>query len=1086
MLPRVQAWAPSASPEPQLVPPTDPTASADRDLSLPRISLNAAAISNASTVKLANPEGEADTASSIISLPDAAAKGGNSVVSDSEESLPKKKAGRTTNDVQQYMNISHFEQLMNTFQNHVNDDGSSGFDIDKFREVFGAVLGGNLSYDQLTSLFMKIDANSDGTVDWDEFSTYMMTGAMEGSVTVNIVFDERLRRQISPPHKDMIKRVEFIQKERKYISISREGLICLWTPNLRVQRVINTKDFIPGMAWVADAAFMHDQNKLVLITDDRQLCIYDVLSMKPRILAALIELENNPLSLAYAGRYDDDKDLILFGDDGGYVNVLTFTRKFFVDTAPESEANRHLTPAKLSKKDSFKKNNIAFYRRKMHNDWVHKVQYYQEMNAFVSCSTESTNSLIIGDLERTKQVRRVHAPKGINCFDFCRRPSFLVTGGRDKIVRLWNPYVLSKPAGSLYGHNTAIVNITVNHEEGHIITLSDDKVIKIWNARTLICLQTLMDKEPHRPENIISAIYFDLNNRQMITGSSKLEVWPLYRSFRHKFARSHDAPIVAAMFNESFHQVVSGGQNGSVCIWDLASGDKIFQFHSAHGKLEITAMCFDNTGRRLITGSRENVVKMWNFNNGQILRKMIKSTALETTDVIYIEMGSNRYIVATGWDRKIYIYIDDPDHFEAVPVRILNGAGSGAHRGHEDDISAVAFCPPSTLATSSVDGAIVVWNLESGHIRLTIREPFLALRSKEEKPVEKILFLYQGDRTYIRRHKIPLLSCHADGCMRLWDVYDGSMMHEFNCQAVEDEGLTTMSLNPEGTALLVGGSKGHVRLFDVRMSHLDNKRDWQSLCNLKLTWRAHVQSIVSASYVNRYDIIITASKDATIRVWIPDGTHVGVFGQDEPWILGDASTYMPLPEDVKLEAQMESERHKMITKHKELMKKNVIDKWKGLQEPHPEIIEPEPWDTAPDTGMSSADLSKITDLRGRAIKANVVKKWKDYYVQQKNAQDWTITPDLITVHNPKQFFSFDSTRRHRPRKPLTRVKYDAVYHMLNCYPLEEIPQFTKPAPKVKGLGGGGKMEASKVTGGTLPSMRKDKNMVVTSNKYGIV
>ena len=31
----------------------------------------------------------------------------------------------------------------------------------------------------MTLLFMKIDANSDGTVSWDEFSTFMMTGTKD-------------------------------------------------------------------------------------------------------------------------------------------------------------------------------------------------------------------------------------------------------------------------------------------------------------------------------------------------------------------------------------------------------------------------------------------------------------------------------------------------------------------------------------------------------------------------------------------------------------------------------------------------------------------------------------------------------------------------------------------------------------------------------------------------------------------------------------------------------------------------------------------------------------------------------------------
>lgn len=57
-------------------------------------------------------------------------------------------------------------------------------------------------------------------------------------------------------------------------------------------------------------------------------------------------------------------------------------------------------------------------------------------------------------------------------------------------------------------------------------------------------------------------------------------------------------------------------------------------------------MCFDHSSRRLITGSRDGVIKMWNFNNGQILRRMIKETDAEVTDIIYVEMvNTNSYYV---------------------------------------------------------------------------------------------------------------------------------------------------------------------------------------------------------------------------------------------------------------------------------------------------------------------------------------------------------------------------------------------------------------------------------------------------------
>lgn len=169
-----------------------------------------------------------------------------------------------------HMNIHHFEQLMITFQEHVNEDGSSGMDIDKFREVFTDILGAHATYDQMTLLFMKIDANSDGSVDWDEFSTYMMAASNEENSSVSIVFDDRIRRLLNSPHKDMIKRIDFIQKDRKYISVGRDGTICIWSQKFKLQKILSTQDFFSSASWVGDAVFMQDSRKLAITTDRRQ------------------------------------------------------------------------------------------------------------------------------------------------------------------------------------------------------------------------------------------------------------------------------------------------------------------------------------------------------------------------------------------------------------------------------------------------------------------------------------------------------------------------------------------------------------------------------------------------------------------------------------------------------------------------------------------------------------------------------------------------------------------------------------------------------------------------------------------------
>jgi len=47
----------------------------------------------------------------------------------------------------------------------------------QFVHHFHNILGENLTPQQISYLFMKIDANSDGTVDWDEFTNFMFLHA---------------------------------------------------------------------------------------------------------------------------------------------------------------------------------------------------------------------------------------------------------------------------------------------------------------------------------------------------------------------------------------------------------------------------------------------------------------------------------------------------------------------------------------------------------------------------------------------------------------------------------------------------------------------------------------------------------------------------------------------------------------------------------------------------------------------------------------------------------------------------------------------------------------------------------------------
>jgi len=50
---------------------------------------------------------------------------------------------------------------------------------------------------------------------------------------------------------------------------------------------------------------------------------------------------------------------------------------------------------------------------------------------------------------------------------------------------------------------------------------------------------------------------------------------------------------------------------------------------------------------------------------------------------------------------------------ELAKTQPLNSTVWLNHQEHQDDVLSEAFCPPTTLATASYDGEIVLWNLNS-------------------------------------------------------------------------------------------------------------------------------------------------------------------------------------------------------------------------------------------------------------------------------------------------------------------------------------------------------------------------------------
>jgi WD40 repeat protein len=78
--------------------------------------------------------------------------------------------------------------------------------------------------------------------------------------------------------------------------------------------------------------------------------------------------------------------------------------------------------------------------------------------------------------EKLKEISTSSFLQGVLCYDFCHELDILATGSMDHTVRLWNPYVPSKPVAQLTVHTTSILDVVIAKEMGLIFSFSQDSV----------------------------------------------------------------------------------------------------------------------------------------------------------------------------------------------------------------------------------------------------------------------------------------------------------------------------------------------------------------------------------------------------------------------------------------------------------------------------------------------------------------------------------------------------------------------------------------------------------------------------------
>jgi len=483
-------------------------------------------------------------------------------------------------------------------------------------------------------------------------------------------------------------------------------------------------------------------------------------------------------------------------------------------------------------------------RWKVHADWVSQLKYYDSLRAVISCSNHPDTALVIGhtmgsthvesqlrdptgaskkvqnSTTRDMQPRRrmdsdqtvFKVYKGVKTFDFCKEKNVIVTGGMDRLVRLWNPYVPGKPTGLLRGHTAPIFHLFICPEDDRIFSVATDKTVKVWDLHDHTCLLTVRPKA-HKIRGDLAAIHYNYSSRGLaVATSEQIALLPLKsRNSSKDMITTHKEPVMCVRYNKSFKHVVTASESSVIKVWDLETGRSVFEFSQAHGDHAVTCMSFDSTERRLITGGRDGRLRIWNYNNGHCLRTLEKKSDVdEVADLTYLVLNKNRYIISVGWDRRINLFSDDNEDFHHVQHPYAYWKDDLVN-GHKEDILSIAVSPPNLLATSSYDGEIIIWNQISGHIFCHIHSPRASRENGEissrdldgGNAIGKILFL---KARAMKKDAATLVASGPQGLVHFWNIYTGGTLYATFCPS--RNGVTTMTSVAKDTRLVTADSAG--------------------------------------------------------------------------------------------------------------------------------------------------------------------------------------------------------------------------------------------------------------------------------------
>mmetsp|Transcript_24890 Transcript_24890/g.64815 ORF Transcript_24890/g.64815 Transcript_24890/m.64815 type:complete len:1231 (+) Transcript_24890:364-4056(+) len=820
---------------------------------------------------------------------------------------------------------------------------------DAFRATFSKQLGDKLGPDfaeRITYLFKKMDTNHDAVVDWHEFCTYVLIGLQEKDALdheretpLQVCYDTMLT---GCP--DNIVRIQSLSAPTRFVTVSESGQTTFYDSKMRVSNVLYLSargaagkgagggpKTIKTTIKVTDAYFMVNAWRICLATSARELQFYHASAGR---LMNTVLLPHVASCIDYHFNVDNTNEAVLvFGDLKGNVGAIQFRKacQTMFDSMVSWRADRAVSLTDLPTTDvehtgeppittcDMRQAHIAKASDDVLTEAVKMVKYSPAMQAVISCAGTTDTALAITDLSlgtTRGRVRHCFMPKACSHFDCSDELNMVCTGGVDATVRLWNPYITSRPLAVFRGHRDPIVRVALNPTFKQAISLASSEVIKIWDVVERVCLNTLVDIFPHPEFWVkvpISTFHWHDQSQSIIVACSKeLTILQLHRDTDAMASHtSHEAAVTCATYLHDIDLVCTGDTAGTIITWNMSTGEKSHEFKHAHFQGAITCLTPGFHGRRLVSGSSNGEIFVWNVQAGVVLQHLVKTNPQEVDGVVSLDSK----VYAIGDDGALIRFLDHEEvDIAKAPMVVKQDTTYIANKAHTADVNCSASCGDSLMASGGEDGQILVWNVKVGlavksfsavHFRMQWKS--VSVKAKRHYPdgtffpdvgptaakqVDALVWLKERVKAASsgNRECATLIATCDGGAVAFWNALKGDMLGGFYVVPSNrgQEAVHGLTVSSDNALLFTGDSMGNIRVFDIRTYCLHGFDDKPP--KALHGWQGHTKTITNLEYVEQRGVLLTCSYDCSVRVWNIKGPgdvgeYVGSFGAGVGWNL---------------------------------------------------------------------------------------------------------------------------------------------------------------------------------------------------------